>query len=121
MSEAYKNKDLNDLAHKAEQDANSHAAKHGHAHGDSTIDSGIDSAAAEKNFPGANVTYGSAASGAGNNRDIPPEEGGDVGRNGEATKAGDFAKGVVGAPEKRDETFARTHGGDDSVRGNVRN
>lgn len=44
-----------------------------------------------------------------------------MGRNGEVTKAGDFARGGVGAPERRDETFARTHGGDDSVRDNVRN
>ncbi|EUC44035.1 hypothetical protein COCMIDRAFT_99285 [Bipolaris oryzae ATCC 44560] len=121
MSEAYKNTSLNEIAHKAEQDVNSHAAKHGHVYGDSTIESGIDSATVETKFPGATATYGSAASGAGNNRDIPPEEGGDVRRGGEVTKARDFAQGGVGAPERRDETFARTHGGDDSVRDNIRN
>ena len=32
----------------------------------------------EKEFPGASVTYGSAASGAGDNREIPEREGGGV-------------------------------------------
>jgi len=32
----------------------------------------------ETRFPGASMTYGSAASGAGDNREIPVEEGGDV-------------------------------------------
>jgi hypothetical protein len=36
----------------------------------------------ETKFPGASVTYGSAASGAGDNREIPVEEGGDIGANG---------------------------------------
>lgn len=34
--------------------------------------------AVETKFPGANVTYGSAASGKGDNREIPVEEGGSV-------------------------------------------
>ena len=41
------------------------------------VESGVDSSV-ENKFPGANVTYGSAASGAGGNRDIPVAEGGDV-------------------------------------------
>lgn len=40
-------------------------------------ESGVDSSV-ENKFPGAQVTYGSAASGAGNNRDIPLSEGGDI-------------------------------------------
>ncbi|KAJ4350494.1 uncharacterized protein N0V89_009115 [Didymosphaeria variabile] len=68
------------------------------------------------------VTYGSAASGAGNNRDIPLSEGGDINpKTGKLYKAGDFAHGGIGAPEVNDETYAKTHGGDDAVRGNVRN
>jgi len=40
-------------------------------------ESGVDQSV-ENKFPGAQVTYGSAASGAGNNREIPLSEGGDV-------------------------------------------
>lgn len=41
------------------------------------LESGVDTAV-ENRFDGAKVTYGSAASGAGGNRVIPPEEGGDI-------------------------------------------
>lgn len=37
------------------------------------------------------------------------------------TKAGDFARGGVGAPEARDQKYVDTHGGDDAIRGNIRN
>ncbi|EOA87918.1 hypothetical protein ACJQWK_08690 [Exserohilum turcicum] len=121
MSEAYKNTNINELAKKAEQDVNSTSAVHGHEKGDSTIESGIDTANTELRFPGATTTYGSAASGAGNNREIPPSEGGTIKRDGQTTKAADFANGGVGAPEQRDITFAKTHGGDDRVRENIRN
>jgi len=40
-------------------------------------ESGVDTAAADK-FPGSNVKIGSAASGAGDNREIPVDEGGDL-------------------------------------------
>ena len=40
-------------------------------------ESGVDESV-ERKFPGAEVTYGSAASGAGDNREIPAKEGGDV-------------------------------------------
>jgi len=43
------------------------------------LESGVDEGVRSK-FPGADVTYGSAASGAGNNREIPLSEGGDVSR-----------------------------------------
>jgi len=41
------------------------------------LESGVNEAATKK-FPGADVIYGSAASGAGNNREIPLSEGGGV-------------------------------------------
>lgn len=44
-------------------------------------ESGVNTSVEDK-FPGAKVTYGSAASGAGDNREIPVEEGGDVLGNG---------------------------------------
>ena len=40
-------------------------------------ESGVNDAV-ENKFPGAKVTYGSAASGAGDNREIPVEEGGSI-------------------------------------------
>ena len=43
------------------------------------MESGIDESAVRK-FPGSEVTVGSAASGAGDNREIPVEEGGDISR-----------------------------------------
>ena len=43
------------------------------------MESGIDESAVRK-FPGGEVTVGSAASGAGDNREIPVEEGGDINR-----------------------------------------
>lgn len=45
-------------------------------------ESGVDAAAASK-FPGGSVTVGSAASGAGDNREIPVEEGGDITSSGQ--------------------------------------
>ncbi|RMZ67566.1 Kynurenine formamidase [Pyrenophora seminiperda CCB06] len=122
MAAEYKNTNVNELAKQAEQDLNSHSAKHGHEVGDSTLESGIDTGNVEPHFAGASVKYGSSASGSGNNREIPPDEGGSLKpQNGQPTKAADFAHGGVGAPEARDQTFAATHGGDDGVRGNVRN
>jgi hypothetical protein len=41
------------------------------------LESGVDESVRQK-FPGADVTYGSAASGAGDNREIPLSEGGDL-------------------------------------------
>ncbi|KAK3214690.1 hypothetical protein GRF29_19g984010 [Pseudopithomyces chartarum] len=77
MSAEYKNTDLNKLAEQAERDLNSDSAKKGHAGSLSATESGVDSSV-ENKFPGAQVTYGSAASGQGNNRDIPLSEGGDI-------------------------------------------
>lgn len=41
------------------------------------LESGVDTSV-ENKFPGAKVLYGSAASGRGDNREIPTEEGGDL-------------------------------------------
>ncbi|CAG5155711.1 uncharacterized protein ALTATR162_LOCUS3796 [Alternaria atra] len=121
MSAEYKNTDVNEIAKKAEQDLNSQSATKGHSVGLSATESGVDTANVEGKFPGAEVTYGSAASGAGNNREIPLNEGGSIKANGQPTKAGDFAHGGVGAPEERNQTYIKNHGGDDEIRGNVRN
>jgi hypothetical protein len=83
-------------------------------------ESGVDESV-ETSFPGAQVKYGSAASGQGNNREIPLDEGGSIKANGQPTKAGDFAHGGVGAPEDRNQTYIQNHGGDDQIRGNIRN
>ncbi|EON63250.1 hypothetical protein W97_02477 [Coniosporium apollinis CBS 100218] len=129
MSAEYKGQDPLEIAKQAEADLNSHAAKHGHdanissGHGkgasDSTLESGVD-ANVEKKFPGAEVTYGSAASGAGDNREIPESEGGDAVNpaTGGPTKARDFEG--LGGPEDKLQAHAEAHGGDDDVRGNIR-
>jgi hypothetical protein len=133
MSADHKNTDLNQLAKDAERDLNSTAAKQGHAGSDSStfhplfpsfpptnlpqaIDSGIDESVTSK-FPGSTVEYGTGGSA---NRTIPESEGGDINKaTGQPLKAGDFARGGVGAPEARDEGYARNHGGEDDVRGNT--
>lgn len=85
-------------------------------------ESGVD-ATAENKFPGADVTYGSAASGAGDNRDIPTEEGGGQQRGtGRMTKAGDFDQGEAGmGPDDLKRRKEEEMGGEDDVRGNIRN
>ena len=85
-------------------------------------ESGVD-ASVEHKFPGSKVIYGSAASGAGDNREIPTEEGGAQQRGtGRMTKAGDFDQGEAG--EGPDDVARRREQGDseagsDDVRGNV--
>ena len=60
-------------------------------------------------FPGSTAEYGSHVSGAGDNRDIPIDEGGEIQKGtGRLTKAGDFDQGEAGeGPEdilrKREE------------------
>ncbi|CAI6342387.1 unnamed protein product [Periconia digitata] len=128
MSAEYKNQDPLDIAKQAERDLNSQAAKQGHqladkatgAHGasDSTKESGVDESV-EKKFPGASVTYGSAASGAGDNRDIPESEGGGINPvTGQLYKARDFEG--VGGPEDKAKILERDQGGRDDVRSNIR-
>ncbi|KAF2848440.1 hypothetical protein T440DRAFT_428974 [Plenodomus tracheiphilus IPT5] len=121
MSAEYQNTNPIKVAEQAEKDLNSTSAKQGHNGSDSTRESGVDSSV-ENKFAGAEVTYGSAASGQGNNREIPLNEGGGINpTTGKPYKAGDFAHGGVGAPEARDEAYAQHQGGNDDVRGNVRN
>jgi len=59
-------------------------------------ESGIDTSVTRK-FPGSTAEYGSHVSGAGDNRDIPVEEGGDIQKGtGRLTKARDFDQGEAG-------------------------
>jgi hypothetical protein len=82
----------------------------------SVIDSGVDESVTTK-FPGSTVEYGTGAS---NNRTIPESEGGSINpATGQLYKAGDYAKGGVGAPEAHKEGYAKNHGGEDDVRGNT--
>ncbi|KAH6621861.1 hypothetical protein C7974DRAFT_212212 [Boeremia exigua] len=130
MSAEYKGQNPIDIAKQAEQNLNSHSNVHGTdpntvnpnrgpGASDSAIDSGIDESAVNK-FPGATVTVGSGASGGGNNRDIPLSEGGDINpATGQLYKAGDFEKGV-GAPETRDASYAKNHGGEPDANAPVR-
>jgi hypothetical protein len=80
-------------------------------------DSGVDENIADK-FPGASVTVGSAASGAGDNREIPVEEGGDIDARGRVTKAKDFEG--EGGPETKAERYAEENPGADDIRSNIR-
>ncbi|KAK6440675.1 hypothetical protein LTR95_003102 [Oleoguttula sp. CCFEE 5521] len=127
MSKEYEGQDPIAIAQQAERDLNSTAAKEGSGlapdvtksnstkASDSTIDSGINSAAVNK-FPGATVQIG--GQGAGNNREIPVEEGGDVLKSGQTTKASDFEG--RGGPEDKAWEANEVRGGDDDVAGNVR-
>ncbi|KAI6787819.1 hypothetical protein KC363_g9037 [Hortaea werneckii] len=128
MSQAYEGQDPMKLAQQAERDLNSEWAKNEHkvsdtarhaaGASDSTADSGVDKSVEQK-FPGASVTYGSAASGAGDNREIPLSEGGDINpTTGKPYKAGDFEG--AGGPEDKARAFAEAQGGSDAIRSNIR-
>lgn len=80
-------------------------------------ESGVNQAV-ENKFPGASVKYGSEASGAGDNRTIPEDEGGDILPSGRPTKARDFEG--VGGPENKAELDRQDREGDDDISGNVR-
>jgi len=133
MSQEYKGQDLRDIAAKAEQDLAEPYLKHGaqdggfggktvHGGSVSTVESGIDQSVTNK-FPGSTAEYGSKVSGAGNNREIPPEEGGDIQKGtGRMTKAGDFDQGAPGeGPEHVAARYAQEQGGADDVRSNIKN
>lgn len=126
MSKEYEGQDLLDIATKAEQDLNSPEAKGSNRTNTggslSTEESGIDQSVTSK-FPGSTAEYGSHTSGAGNNRDIPPEEGGDFQNGtGRMTKAGDFDQGAAGeGPEDVSRRRAEEYGGEDDVRDNISN
>ncbi|TVY36947.1 hypothetical protein LSUB1_G004789 [Lachnellula subtilissima] len=114
---SYADKDPLAAAKQAERELNSHQAKQGYSTSDSATESGVD-ASVESRFPGANVVYGSAASGAGGNREIPPQEGGTITSSGQPTKARDFEG--VGGPVDKAVLEASERGGEDGVQGNVR-
>lgn len=75
-------------------------------------ESGVDTSV-ERKFPGAHVTYGSAASGSGDNREIPVQDGGDVLPSGRTTKARDFEG--EGGPEDKAARARSDRGGDNDV------
>ena len=93
MSKDYEGQDPLAIAQQAERDLNSHGAKHGWSSGESGMlylmqglpstepktanESGVDTNVTTK-FPGSTVKVGSSASGAGDNREIPVDEGGDI-------------------------------------------
>jgi len=113
------------IAKQAEENLNSYGAKQGVRHhaSESTRESGVD-ANVEKDFPGAQVKWGSAASGAGDNREIPVDEGGDLislpgeKGSGHPTKARDFEG--PGGPETKRELYERENPAADDVESNVR-
>ncbi|MCJ1365598.1 hypothetical protein MMC16_004723 [Acarospora aff. strigata] len=117
MSAEYKDQDPLAIAKQAERDLNSQSARQGHATSDSATESGVDETVTSK-FPGSTVQVGSAASGAGDNREIPVEEGGDIGKDGRPTKAKDFEG--PGGPETKREVYEAANPGNDDVRSNVR-
>ncbi len=118
MSQEYSGRDPMEIAREAERDLNSYQAKQG-LNNDSltaTTESGVNEPPQSK-FPGSTVTYGSAASGSGDNREIPVEEGGDVLPSGRVTKARDFEG--EGGPEDKARLRAEENPGSDEVRGNI--
>jgi hypothetical protein len=88
----------------------------------SALESGIDQSVTKK-FPGSTAEYGSKVSGAGDNREIPIEEGGGIQKGtGHPTKAGDFDQGAPGeGPEDVAKQRATEFGGENNVRDNIRN
>ncbi|KAF4550350.1 Hypothetical protein D9617_17g046180 [Elsinoe fawcettii] len=118
MSKAYEGQNPLDIAKQAEQDLNSYDAKVGRGGNDSINESGVNEAGAQR-FPGGEVSYGTAASGGGDNRTIPLSEGGDINPvTGKPTKARDF-EGLGGLEDKA-RAYAEDHGGADDVRSNIR-
>lgn len=119
MSAEYQGEDPLKLAKQAERDLNSQASKTSRVGAsDSTNESGVDESVRQK-FPGADVTYGSAASGAGDNREIPLSEGGSINPStGKPYKARDFEG--VGGPEDKARIYEQEQGGNDDIRSNIR-
>lgn len=74
------------------------------------LESGIDESATTK-FPGATVSTGPRD-------EIPESEGGSILPSGKPTKASDFEG--VGGPEDKARLKEQERGGDDEIRGNVR-
>ncbi|KAI4090154.1 MAG: hypothetical protein LQ348_003429 [Seirophora lacunosa] len=125
MSNPYEGQDPLVIAQQAERDLNSHQAKHGdYNKSSSAVESGVDEGVTSK-FPQSTVKTGSQASGAGDNREIPVDEGGDLiskpgekGGSGHPTKARDFEG--PGGPETKQQLYEEANPGNDDVMGNVR-
>ncbi|KAL8939584.1 MAG: hypothetical protein Q9211_002674 [Gyalolechia sp. 1 TL-2023] len=124
MSNPYEGQDPLVIAQQAERDLNSYPAKTGVNKSLSGADSGVDEGVTTK-FPGSTVKTGSQASGAGDNREIPIDEGGDLiskpGEHGGSvhpTKARDFEG--PGGPETKQKLYEEANSGNDDVRDNIR-
>ncbi|KAI4171847.1 MAG: hypothetical protein LQ343_003924 [Gyalolechia ehrenbergii] len=124
MSNPYEGQDPLVVAQQAERDLNSYAAKTGVNKSLSESESGVDEGVTTK-FPGSTVKTGSQASGAGDNREIPVDEGGDLiskpgekGGIGHPTKARDFEG--PGGPETKQKLYEEANPGNDDVRDNIR-
>ncbi|KAL9044392.1 MAG: hypothetical protein Q9214_002469 [Letrouitia sp. 1 TL-2023] len=119
----YEGQDPLAIAQKAERELNSYQAKQGLNNNSlSATESGVNESVTSK-FPGASLKYGSAASGAGDNREIPVDEGGELlsksgEKAGRPTKARDFEG--PGGPETKAQLYEETNPGNDDVRGNIR-
>ncbi|KAK5687289.1 hypothetical protein LTS10_001427 [Elasticomyces elasticus] len=114
MSAEYEGQDPIAIAQQAERDLNSNAAKTGastETQGNRRGHGASDSR--------SSVNYGSSASGAGDNRDISLEEGGDINPDtGKLFKAKDYEG--LGGPEDKAQAYSEAFGGDNAVRGNIR-
>ncbi|KAL8877183.1 MAG: hypothetical protein Q9198_004756 [Flavoplaca austrocitrina] len=124
MSNPYEGQDPLVIAQQAERDLNSYDAKRGTNKSLSETESGVNEGVSAK-FPGSVVKTGSQASGQGDNREIPVDEGGDLirkpgekGGAGHPTKARDFEG--PGGPETKQQLYEEANPGNDDVRENVR-
>ncbi|EIM90289.1 uncharacterized protein STEHIDRAFT_108828 [Stereum hirsutum FP-91666 SS1] len=125
MSSEYQNTTNEQIARQAEADLNDHSMS-GHKAStrdpkygsDSAYESGVDASVKDR-FPGASVRYGTAATGGGDNQDIPVEEGGDLLRDQKRfTKARDFEG--PGGPETKEQIRLSNEPGADDIRENLR-
>ncbi|KAE9989655.1 hypothetical protein EG327_002418 [Venturia inaequalis] len=122
MAQEYKGQNPLDIAKQAEKDMNSLENRTGTGKSsDSGLESGVNEAGAEK-FPGGSVTYGSAASGRGDNREIPESEGGYLqdlrAWDEEIPVAKDFEG--EGGPEDKQRRYEEDNGGNEDILSNVR-
>ncbi|KAL8757952.1 MAG: hypothetical protein Q9184_004073 [Pyrenodesmia sp. 2 TL-2023] len=123
MSNPYEGQDPLVIAQQAERDLNSPQAKQGNSKSSSAAESGVDEGVTTK-FPGSTVKTGSQASGRGDNREIPVDEGGDLiskpgeKGSGHPTKARDFEG--PGGPETKKQLYEEANPGNDDVTSNVR-
>ncbi|KAL7626384.1 hypothetical protein AAE478_003156 [Parahypoxylon ruwenzoriense] len=102
---------MRNIADQAERDLNTYEAKTGAHRTSANDESGVDTRVEQK-FPGAEVRYDKDLStNASYNKQIPPEEGGDVDSRGRQTRGKHFEG--VGGPEHKLARQARDFGGND--------